>query len=59
MCRAVGSKFVLVRQPVAQSVAHARSLHSARSVPPRGVWGHVPPGKFWILDLLRSFLVQS
>ena len=25
----------------------------------RGVWGHAPPRKFWILDLLRSFLVQS
>ena len=31
----------------------------ARSAPSRGVWGHATPGKFWISDLLRSFLVQS
>ncbi len=24
----------------------------------RGVWGHVPPGKFWISGLLRSLLVR-
>ena len=24
-----------------------------------GVWGHAPQGKFWISDLLRSFLVYS
>ena len=28
------------------------------SVPSRGVWGHAPPGKFWVLDLLRSFVMQ-
>ena len=28
------------------------------SVPPKGVWGHAPPGNFWILDLPRSFLMQ-
>ena len=31
----------------------------ARSAPPRGVWGNASPGKFWISDLLKSFLVQS
>ena len=31
----------------------------AWSATARGVWGHAPPGKFWILDLLRPFLVQS
>ena len=37
--RAVGSKFVLVRRPVAQSIAHARSVHSARSAPPKENFG--------------------
>ena len=27
--------------------------------PSRGSGGMPPPGKFWISDLLRSFLVQS
>ncbi len=32
--------------------------YNAQSTPARGVWGHAPPGKFWISGLLRSFLVQ-
>ena len=32
---------------------------SARRALARGVWGHAPPGKFWISGLLRSFLVYS
>ena len=34
---------------------------SEHRAPARGVWGHAapPPGKFWISDLLRSFLVYS
>ena len=31
---------------------------SVFSVPPRGGWGHAPPGNFGFLDLLRSFLMQ-
>ena len=34
-------------------------LKRAVCVLARGVWGHVPPGKFWISDHLRSFLVYS
>ena len=34
-------------------------LECAGSVPARGVWGHAPPGKFLISDLLRSFLVPT
>ena len=30
----------------------------AKRAPSRGVWGHVPPGKLGISDLLRLFLTQ-
>ena len=30
-----------------------------KSRPSKGMWGHASPGKVWISDLLRSFLVQS
>ena len=32
---------------------------STQSVPSRGVWGHDPPGKFWILSLIGLDLVHS
>ena len=28
----------------------------ARTLYPRGVWGHAPPGKFWNLGAMRLFL---
>ena len=42
-----------------------RGAHSGKwggrtqSAQSRGVWGHAPSRKFWISDLLRSFLVQT
>ncbi len=37
---------------------HNTIVRKARLMLYRGVWGHAPPGKFWISGLLRSFLVQ-
>ena len=37
-----------------RAVLAGRGGSGARSTPARGVWGHAPPGKVWISDLLRS-----
>ena len=29
-----------------------------RSAATKGIWGHAPPGKFCISDIVRSFLVH-
>ena len=61
--------YVYIRAQAAQAQKHiaqhrARGEQgmgkiSARSAQTRGVWGHAPPGKFFISDILRWFLVQS